>query len=329
MKLMTSFFAPCLLALVLTSLSLPIEAQTTETPGAESVLDKNDPNQVLAYQGSVVLTQQEIDAAFSQLPENIRLSFIRDGAKVDQLVRKLLEIKMLKEDAIAKGLMDEPLVSTTVAMAADEKLAKIWTQRIPETAPGADFEALAREDYLADPKKYDKSASIDITQILISTEDRSLPEAEQIAQDLKAKLNLEPEMFQRFVALYSDDDSKVSTFGQLKKVTKGKMVPAFEEVAFGLEAVGDISEPVTTLYGVHLIRLDAMNSAGIPPYEAVREEAIEIQKAEYQQRYLRKYLSQLFSAPAIFPEGSVEVMAKRHFGENLELAPVYSEETEE
>jgi hypothetical protein len=75
-----------------------------------------------------------------------------------------------------------------------------------------------------------------------------------------------------------------------------------------------------------LIRLDGRHSAGIPTFEDIRDEAIERQKFKFQQTYLRKYLSRLFSEPAVFPEGSVEIMAKRHFGENLEKAPVYSED---
>jgi hypothetical protein len=311
-------------ALVLMFAAANAAAQVTEPS-----VDKNDPNQVLVYQGDAVLTQHEIDAAFNEIPEHLRLAFIRDGAKVDQLAKSLLEAKMLSKDAAAHGLTDEPLVVAAMQMAATRELAKIWTKRIPELAPDADFEAMAKEDYLANPKSYDKSASIDITQILISTDERSLPEAEEIARDLKTKLDLEPEKFQEFVALYSDDQSKLTTFGQLKNVTKGKMVPPFEKVAFAMETVGEISEPVTTQYGVHLIRLDAMNSAGIPPFEKVREEAIQKQKREYQQSYLRKYLSRLFSEPAVFPEGSVEVMAKRHFGENLELAPIFKEDVED
>lgn len=314
-----SKIALCVCALLLACMSSFAQAQAKDM-----TLDKDDPKLVLAYQGAAVLTQLEIDAAFSQIPEKYRLVFIRDGARVTQLVRNLLEIKMLTNDAMAQGLTDEPIVQATVAMAADKELAKIWSQRIPTTAPEIDYEVLAKEDYLADPESYDKSASTDLTQILLSTEERSLEDAQKEALDLKARLNAEPEMFQKFVALYSDDDSKVTTFGQLKKVTKGQMVPEFEQAAFALQSVGEISDPVATKYGVHLIRLDARNSAGIPSFEEVREEAIARQQAEYQQVYLRKYLSQLFREPAVFPEGSMEIMAKRYFGENLEKAPDYS-----
>ncbi len=322
MNPVTSLITKCLFALVIAGLSSVTKAQE---PAA--VLNKDDPNQVFAYQGDAVLTQQELDAAFMQIPENARLAFIRDGARVDQLVRNLLEIKMLKNDAITQGLTDEALVNTTVAMAADKELAKIWTQRIPTLAPEVDFAAMAKEDYLANPSKYDKSASIDLTQILISTEERSEAEAMKIALELKAELNQSPERFQRLLAEYSDDETKLTTFGQLKKVGKGKMVPEFEQVAFAMQVNGEISDPVTTQYGVHLIRLDARHSAGVPSFEDIREEAIQRQQREFQQTYLRKYLGRLFSEPAVFPEGSVEIMAKRYFGENLEKAPIFSEPT--
>jgi len=127
---------------------LLISGFSTLSLAQESALtiNKDDPNQVFAYQGEAVLTQQELDAAFMKIPESSRLVFIRDGARVEQLVQSLLEIKMLKNDAIEKGLADDPLVNLAVAMAADKELAQLWSQRIPSLAPAADFEALARED---------------------------------------------------------------------------------------------------------------------------------------------------------------------------------------
>jgi len=321
MKSRISIAIAGLSVLIITSAILPLGAQQ-----AALSIDKNNPNQVLAYQGDAVLTQQEIDAAFMQIPEQSRLAFIRDGARVDQLVRNLLEIKMLKNDAIANGLTEDALVATAVELAADKELAKIWTQRIPSLSPEADFEAMAKEDYLANPQAYDKSATVDVTQILLGTEKRTLPEAEALAAELKERLTNQPDQFQRMVAEYSDDPSKLVSFGQLKGVTSGQMVPEFEKAAFALSETGQISDPVITQFGVHLIRLDARHSAGIPEFDDIREMAIQRQKVKFQQAFQRKYLGKLFSEPAVFPEGSIEIMAKRYFGENLEKAPIYSED---
>jgi hypothetical protein len=35
----------------------------------------------------------------------------------------------------------------------------------------------------------------------------------------------------------------------------------------------------------------------------------------------------LMKDPVVFPEGSVEVMARRHFGENLEKAPIFNKDS--
>ena len=321
MKSRISIAIASLALLMLASASLPLRAQQQA-----AIIDKNDPNLVIAYQGDAVLTQHELDAAFMQIPEQSRLMFIRDGARVDQLIRNLLEIKMLKNDAIANGLTEDALVTTAVELAADKELAKIWAQRIPSLSPEADFEAMAKEDYLANPQAYDRSATVDVTQILLGTEKRTLPEAEALASELKERLANQPDQFQRMVAEYSDDPSKLVSFGQLKGVASGQMVPEFEKAAFALSEPGQISDPVITEFGVHLIRLDARHSAGVPEFEDIREMAIQRQKAKYQQTFQKKYMGKLFSEPAVFPEGSIEIMAKRYFGENLEKAPVYSED---
>ena len=43
--------------------------------------------------------------------------------------------------------------------------------------------------------------------------------------------------------------------GDLRWFGKGMMVKPFEDAAFGLESIGDMSEPVQTQFGWHLIQL--------------------------------------------------------------------------
>jgi peptidyl-prolyl cis-trans isomerase D len=54
----------------------------------------------------------------------------------------------------------------------------------------------------------------------------------------------------------SQDPSNAQEGGSLGTFTRGQMVPAFDSVVFALP-VGQISEPVTTQFGVHLVRVDA------------------------------------------------------------------------
>ncbi|NNJ65487.1 MAG: hypothetical protein HKP16_07965, partial [Xanthomonadales bacterium] len=92
----------------------------------ESPSGSPDPSEVFAYQGGVVLTQQELDAAFSAIPEAQRLAFIRDGGKVDQLVKTLLRRKAVAVDAERADYPEDPLVADRVRLAAQKELAEAW-----------------------------------------------------------------------------------------------------------------------------------------------------------------------------------------------------------
>ncbi len=63
------------------------------------------------------------------------------------------------------------------------------------------------------------------------------------------------EDFSKIAAESSIDPSAATNYGDLGWFTRGAMVPAFEDAAFGLENIGDVSEVVQTDFGYHIIQL--------------------------------------------------------------------------
>ncbi len=61
--------------------------------------------------------------------------------------------------------------------------------------------------------------------------------------------------FESLVKQYSEDKFTKDKEGLLEPFGVGRMAPTFENAAFALKNVGDISEPVTTEYGIHIIKL--------------------------------------------------------------------------
>lgn len=70
--------------------------------------------------------------------------------------------------------------------------------------------------------------------------------------------------------LYSDDVRTKPAGGKLQWFGTGQLVPKFEDAAFALKEAGDISEPVQTRFGWHIIKL--IDQKGIAPFEEMQDE---------------------------------------------------------
>jgi peptidyl-prolyl cis-trans isomerase SurA len=68
--------------------------------------------------------------------------------------------------------------------------------------------------------------------------------------------------FEDVARQFSDDKQSSDRGGQLEPFKSGKFPPDFEKAAFGLQKDGDISEPVATQYGWHIIKRISMRSIG-------------------------------------------------------------------
>ena len=78
--------------------------------------------------------------------------------------------------------------------------------------------------------------------------------AQALARDLRARL-LGGQDFAQLAQQYSGDPATAAQGGDLGTFTRERMVPAFGDAAFELEP-GEISQPVETQFGIHLIRVD-------------------------------------------------------------------------
>jgi peptidyl-prolyl cis-trans isomerase C len=281
----------------------------------------HDPAEVIAYQGDVTLTQREIDAALDKLPEPERLVFVRDGAKVEQLIRALLQRKAIAGDARQAGYDRDPLIAARMALEAERELAEAWYRQLMAEMPPADYEALAREEYLANPDRYRTAEVLDVSHILIGTEERTVAEARAVAESLADRLQSDPSAFDGFVEQYSDDPAKINNGGRYRDMQRGMMAAQFENAAFALGEPGAISKPVQTDYGWHIVRLNGRSGNERQSFEAVREEAVAEARRKHLDQYRERYLRRIQADPIVVPEGAAENLAKRHFGENLELAP--------
>jgi foldase protein PrsA len=93
---------------------------------------------------------------------------------------------------------------------------------------------------------------------------------EKTANEVKQKLN-DGGDFAELAKDYSTDESTKDSGGDLGYFSKGTMVSEFEDVAFGL-AVDQVSKPVKTEFGYHIIKVEAKKKAKEANYNDSKEE---------------------------------------------------------
>jgi peptidyl-prolyl cis-trans isomerase D len=117
--------------------------------------------------------------------------------------------------------------------------------------------------------QYTEPAQVKARHILFkASTDAEYAEALKRAQDLRTKL-VKGLDFAKAAEQYSDDPSAKGRGGDLGWFDAPKMVKAFSDAAFKLKK-GEISEPVKTQFGIHLIQLEDSKPAEVKPFDEVK-----------------------------------------------------------
>jgi peptidyl-prolyl cis-trans isomerase D len=124
-----------------------------------------------------------------------------------------------------------------------------------------------------------------VSHILIEGEDADALAAIEAAQDRIAA----GEAFADVAQAVSQDPGSASQGGDLGFFAKGVMDPSFEEAAFALTSIGDISEPVKSEFGYHLIELTDIQTPQTQAFSAVRDE---VEKRYRQQEAEKLFIDQ-------------------------------------
>jgi peptidyl-prolyl cis-trans isomerase C len=296
---------PVLFIFSLLFLSLTVQASE---PDSDS--------EILAKRGDGIVTQMMFSARADKIPAEARLGALRDGGRLQDVINTLLLRAQLAADARKAGFQNEKMVKARMQLAADTELAEAWMQNYVDDQPDGDYEQLAFEYYQTHPDEMLTPEKIDVSHILVSTKERTQEEALELATSLSQQLEKDPLIFDDLVTEYSDDPSAASNAGKFHDVKRGDMVSEFEKMAFSLKE-GEISAPVKTKFGYHIIRLDARMAPEKISFELVKQRLMDDERKQHGDRIKQDYLGRLTSLDVEMSEQQLGELIDRLFGEDF------------
>ena len=130
---------------------------------------------------------------------------------------------------------------------------------------------------------FDTPAQVRARHILVAT----LPTAEKVEALLRAG-----QSFATLAREYSIDPGTKDKGGELGFFRRGQMVPAFDQVAFSLP-VGQISQPVKSPFGYHIIQVEARTPAQRATLASARSRIVDLLRQQQEAPLLQPFVQSL------------------------------------
>jgi peptidyl-prolyl cis-trans isomerase C len=204
-------------------------------------------NGVDIRQSDLTLAEDEVGSSMPQMPPE---------QKRDYLITYLADVIVLSQAAEQQKLGDRDDVKHRVALERNKVLMETLLQ---DTGHAAITDDAMHKVYDEAVKQMPPEQEVHARHILVPTED----EAKAIEAQLKKGAD--------FAALAKEKskDPGAAEGGDLGWFTKDQMVPEFAEVAFKLDK-GQISDPVKTQFGWHIIKVEDKRTKPTPTFDEVK-----------------------------------------------------------
>jgi len=226
------------------------------------------------------LRESDIDAEINALPASMH-DLATDPRARAAILQTLIRRKILSRQAIAMGLNKDPVVRQQIERARENILVQaLKDQELASQKPPSEK---AIEDYYNKHKAdFTIPEQIHARHILVSNKDQAM----KIYRLLKHGKD-----FAELAAQYSLDDNTKARGGDLNWFSRGTMVSSFEDAAFALKKPGDISKPVKTQFGWHIIQLLGRRPSTLKTLDEAHDEIVSILTQQAMDRWISNAVS--------------------------------------
>lgn len=276
------------------------QAQIDEPTKKALSVDFESPAVVIA--GNATLTEADLQAHVESIPERDRAAFVNSPRRVADTAEQQTRQEQLAQAGLDAGLLDDPVRSAQIYRAAVEKLATWQMEQVIEARKLDDYEQQGRELFLSNPDRFREPPTFSFTHLLVGVAERSEVAAMRQVLALVDQL-AEGADFEALVVEHSEDGTVEENRGRYESVPAERLDENFARALRELEP-GEISGPVRSRFGWHIIRLDEIHQGSVKDWEAAREEAMKLAEQRHADRIREAYMQELTAGqrPDIAPD---------------------------
>jgi peptidyl-prolyl cis-trans isomerase C len=193
--------------------------------------------------------------------------------------------ELLRQRALALGMLD---ASTTDEAAIDEAIEELLAREVAAPSPTEDE---CRRYYEAHPQEFQSGDLVHCRHILFQVMPSvRIPEIRAQAERTLHDLLHDPGRFASVAAEFSNCPSGQQG-GNLGQISRGEMVPEFEQALFRLGPTGLLRELVKTRYGFHIVMIDKHIPGEKVPFDIARDKIAERLRAVVEEKAVGQYVS--------------------------------------
>ena len=235
------------------------------------------PADVLVSGPAGQITRADLEIMVTDLvPAADRERFWLSRDAVARVARSLYTQRALAAEALKAGLENSPEGAAYLRMIRERALTELlMQQRVREATPDAAAqERFARSEYKAKPERFALPDEVHVRHILLPVARDGSDDAQVKAEAHKLvdELRRGGADFAALARTRSSDRGSAQRGGDLGFFPRGKMAPEFEAASFELRKPGDISQPVKSSFGYHVIELIERKPSYTRPIDEVLPE---------------------------------------------------------
>ncbi len=249
----------CVVALAATACGKP-ESGTKATTVAESAAPTAQPSgKVIARYAGQAFTEGQFRDEMAQLSRRAR-GALSDPERRRQFVDNFILSRLIYDRGVANGYDKDPEVQKQL----EDLKRRLVVQRVMQEQQSAPVEDAEVQAYYDTHQAEFATDRVKASHILVADE--------ALAKDIRAKLTANPGQFENLAKEHSIDKANADKGGDLGFFGRGRMVKEFEDAAFALTEDGQISDPIQTRFGYHVIKRTEREEGKVKPFEEVKSQ---------------------------------------------------------